>query len=331
MMHIPRPRVSISWKRTCAIMVLSCLAVSQSGCQILTNFTRKTAPPPVILKETNSLAHLITTLNAQSAKVNQLKTDVRVAMKGAPAMRGTLSVERPKRMRLKASVAGISALDVGSNDDQFWIWTQVAMPGQPPTLMYARHIEFETSPIRRHIPLDPAWLIDGLGLTEFRPSDRHEGPFTRPGDDFLEIHTFRQTATGQNIRKAVIDSKTGLIHQQSFYDQRGNLIAYLNSSKHKYLEDKGVSLPQRLVLHVFDDRGQTTQLTVDTGDYSINALYGAPDRLWAMPNPEGVNKINLSTVQPVDTPQSESAYDEAALSFQRRQPVSDTRSQLYQR
>lgn len=324
------PALSSCWQIQLALILITVM-LTQSGCQLMGRFNRQAPAPPVILKETNSLAHLITTLNAQSAKINQLKTDVRVSMEGAPAMRGTLSVERPKRMRLKASVAGISALDVGSNDEQFWIWTQVAMPGQPPTLMYARHVEFETSPIRRQIPLDPAWLIDGLGLTEFRPSDRHEGPFSRPEDHFIEIQTFRQTATGQNVRVAVIDPQTGLIMQQSFYDQSGNLIAYLDSRKYKFIPEKGVSLPQHLKLYVFDDRGQTTTLTVDTGDYSINVLYGAPDRLWSMPNPAGVNKINLSTVQPVDIPQSESAYNEASLSYQRRQPVSDTRSQLYRR
>lgn len=313
------------------LAIVICTIATQSGCHVLGRFNRQGPPPPVILNETNNLDQLLHTLNAQSSKVNQIKTDVQVSMKGAPTMRGTLSVERPKRMRLKASVAGISAIDLGSNDDRFWIWTQVALPGQPPTLMYARHIEFETSPIRRQIPIDPAWLIDGLGFAEFRSDERHEGPFNRPNDTFLEIQTFRQTATGQNIRVCVIDPRTGLILQQSFYDQRGNLIAYLNAQKHEFIEDKGVSLPKRLDLFMYDPQGQQTKLTVTAGEYSINSIYGDPERLWSMPNPAGINKIDLSTVQPIDSPQSESAYDEASLSYQRRQPTSNVRPGMFRR
>lgn len=222
-------------------------------------------------------------------------------------------------------------MDVGSNDDRFWIWQQVALPGQPPTLMYARHLEFETSPIRRQIPLDPSWLIDGLGFAEFSPADHHQGPNVRPQDGLLEVQTFRRTANGMNVRVCVIDPKTGLIRQQSFYDQHGNRIAYLNASKHRFIEANNVSLPQRLDLYVDGENGQTTKLSVDAGEYSINSLYGDPERLWSMPNPPDVNKIDLSTVQPVAAPQGEAAPNEASLSYQRRQPVSNTRKRLFQR
>jgi hypothetical protein len=313
------------------IFILCSLLASQSGCQMFGRFNQKVTAPPVIMNNPSNLDQLLRTLNAQSAKVRQVKTDVRVAMQGAPAMRGTLTVERPKRMRLKAAVAGVPALDVGSNENRFWIWQQVALPGQPPTLMYADHLAFETSPIRRQLPLDPAWLIDGLGFTEFGTSDRHRGPFTRPQDGFLEIQSFRQTANGQNIRVCVIDPKTGLIRQQSFYDQRGNLIAYLNASQHRYIAEKDVSLPSRLDLFVFDENNQSTKLSVDAGEYSINSIYGDPEHLWSMPNPPDVNKVDLSTVQPVLAPQGEAAANEASLSYQRRRPVSNTRHRLFQR
>ncbi len=332
MIPMPFPSTHLAnWRVGTSLAIVVCIIFTQNGCHLLGRFNRRGPAPPVILNETSNLDQLLSTLNAQSAKINQIKTDVQVSMKGAPSMRGTLSVERPKRMRLKASVAGISALDLGSNDDRFWIWTQVALPGQPPTLMYARHIEFETSPIRRQIPLDPAWLIDGLGFAEFRSNDNHQGPYPRPNDALVEIQTFRKTATGQNIRVCVIDPRTGLIHQQAFYDQRGNIIAHLNASQHEYIEDKQVSLPKRLELFVYDDQGQKTKLTVTAGEYSINSIYGDPGRLWSMPNPTGINQIDLSTVQPIVSPQSESAYDEASLSYQRRQPISNARPKLFRR
>lgn len=322
--------ISAYWAKL-GLCLLALTLSTQTGCNLLNRFNHRLPQPPVVLNESTSLEQLVQVLNDQSSRVNQINTDVRVSMSGAPAMRGTLSMERPDRMRLKASVAGISALDVGSNSDRFWIWTQVAMPGQPPTLMFARHLEFETSPIRRQIPLDPAWLIDGLGFADFSPTDQHRGPYVRPEDGLLEIHTFRQTATGQNIRKCVVNPRTGLISQQSFYDQNGQLIAYLDAKNHKYYESNQVSLPRRLELTVLSDTGETTKLTIDAGEYSINSLYGDPDRLWSMPNPPDVNKVDLSTVQPVIRPTGETASNQDSLSYSRRQPTSNTRRGLFRR
>ena len=203
------------------IVCLLVFVVSQTGCQIFGRFNRTTPKVPQIANSNMTLDQWLIALNEQSNKISQLKTSVRVAMDGAPTMRGNLSIEHPKRLRMKAGIAGITAIDVGSNDELFWIWTKSAVPGQPPTLMYARHLDFETSPVRRQIPIDPEWLIAGLGFTKFLPTDRHEGPSARPTDGMLELITYRQTGTEQNIRKCVIDPKTGFIAQQSFYDQNG--------------------------------------------------------------------------------------------------------------
>ena len=287
----------------------------------------KAPPAPAIVNDGMNLDQLILALNERTKRINQLKTDVRVSMDGAPTMRGTLLLERPKRLRMKAGIAGLNGVDIGSNNERFWIWTKVPMPGQPPTLMYARHIDFETSAIRRQIPLDPAWLIDGLGSVEFKPTDQHSGPFRRP-DGRLEVHSFRQTAVGQNIRTCVIDSRTGDVVQQSFYDKSGELIAFLNSIEHRYYEDEQVSLPQRVVLNVVEG-DKVSKITIDAGQYSINSLFGDPERLWAMPNPSDVNRVDLSTLQPITEPQGELAPSVSDLQHLRRSPNSNTGKQSF--
>ena len=317
----PLLRAALSRWLAIAIAVAS-LAISTTGCRVFDRFNQRGVRAPVVLNETPTLDNLLATLNANSQLVQTLKTNVRVTLDGAPTMRGSLSVERPRRLRMEAGVAGVTAIDVGSNDDVFWIWSKVALPGQPPTLMYARHVDFETSSIRQQIPLDPTWLIDGLGFIEFKSTDEHRGPFVRPSDDRIEIHTYHQTATGQTIRVCVIDPKTAQILQQTYYDNEGKQIAYLNLVKYKYYEERGVSLPQRIEVVVSGPDGQTAKLTVNASDYSFRPFYGDPARLWGMPNPPDVTRVNLANIQAATQPEGESART-SALNFPRRRPTSN--------
>jgi len=88
--------------------------------------------------------------------------------------------------------------------------------------------------------------------------------------------------------------KSARIVQQSLYDASNNLIAWSNSSNYRYYAEEQVSLPQRIELHVIAPDGQDVKLVLDAGEYKINALYGNPDQMWSMPNPEGIPKVNLA-------------------------------------
>ena len=317
-------------QRLVIAIVVASFVLATTGCKVFDRFNQRTVRAPVVLNEKPTLDSLLATLNAQSQLVQTLKTDVRVNLDGAPTMRGSLSVERPRRLRMEAGVAGVTAMDVGSNDDLFWIWSKVALPGQPPTLMYARHVDFETSPIRRQIPLDPTWLIDGLGFTEFKSTDEHRGPFVRPSDNRIEIHTYRQSPTGQTIRVCVVDPKTAQVLQQTYYDSQGQQIAYLNLVKYKYYEERGVSLPQRVEVVVSGPDGQTAKMTVNASDYSFRPFYGDPARLWGMPDPPDVSRVNLANIQAPTQPEGESART-SALNFPRRRPTSNALQPIFRR
>ena len=56
------------------------------------------------------------------------------------------------------------------------------------------------------------------------------------------------------------------------------------------------------MIHVYQPGGQKIKLTVDAENYSLNALYGDPARLWTMPNPADVRKIDLTQVGNVENP-----------------------------
>lgn len=301
--------------------------VTQSGCQIFQRFRSSQPRIPVAFEQAPSGEQLVSHLNSRAAQVRQLKTNVRVSMDGIPTLRGTLAVERPNRLRLKAGLMGVSEMgvDVGSNDDVFWIWTRASLPGETPALYYSTHEGYRRSAIQNALPIEPAWLIDSLGLVEFLPGDRHEGPFPRE-DGRVEIRTYRNSSSGSGIRTCVIDPRTGVVVQQSIYDASGRRIAYVNSTSYKPYPELGISLPHQMVLNVDQPgTGQTLSLVVDAEDFELNALYGDSARLFGMPQPSDIPLIDISkavapdsgTTRPVAVQPQQGYLPPASRSFAR--------------
>ena len=280
-----------------SILLLALILTTQTGCQLFGGFGKRIPVAPVVFRNTPTKDQLIQTLNAQSSAVRQLSTKVKVAMDGMPKLRGTLQMERPGRMRLKAGLLGVSEMgvDVGSNDQLFWVWVRASIPGERPAIYYAKHDQWQNSPIQRSLPLDPAWLIDGTGLAEFKPTEQHEGPFS-DGDGRLKLITFRQTGSGRQTRVTLIDPKSAQIEQQAVYDANNRLLAYTNSTDYRVHQETGVNLPHRIEMHVYQNGGQEVKMVVEAADYSINALYGDPQKMWGMPTPGDVPAINLAEV-----------------------------------
>ena len=254
------------------------MVLTQTGCQIFQRF--RTPPPqaPVVYDNQPTLDQMVQKLNQQAAAVNQVRAEVRVAMDGIPGrLKGTLLIERPRKLRLKAGLLGVSEMgvDVGSNDELFWVWSRASLPGQQPTLFYATHRDYQHSTLRSALPIEPTWLIDALGFVQFSPADRHEGPILR-SDGRYEIRSYQQSGSHPVIRISAIDPKYGWITQQTIYDAQGKRIAYVNSIKHKFYPEHDVSLPQQVQIHVDQPNGPPIKLTVDAEDYSINAnLWGS--------------------------------------------------------
>lgn len=266
-----------------------------SGCSILNRFKGPGNEAPIVMAKESSLPEVINFLNRQNQKVQQLKTDVQISVDGIPKLRGDLVIERPEKLRLTAGLLGMSELgfDLGSNDELFWIWKKAATPGDPPALYFARHLDYQSSAVKRELQLQPKWLLEGLGLIEFNGSETE--PKLRP-DGILEVVTRAQSPDEPAIRVTLIDAQHGLVLQQGFYDANGNRLAYINSSKYRYYPDQDVSLPQQIDVHIYDSHGAESRMLVTANEYTINALYGDPERLWTMPNPPDVPKIDLTAV-----------------------------------
>jgi hypothetical protein len=252
-------------------------------------------PAPVIFSEPPDAERLVRAINANTSEVRQLSCDVHIRTEGVPMLSGTLIVERPRKMRLKAGLAGISEMgfDVGSNDEEFWFWSKAAAGGQAPTIFHAKHSEFAASPARQSLPFEPQWVIDALGMLAL-PEDGSVQSAPRRADGMHELRLDVQTPAGPITRTYVADPKTGLVLQQSLYDANRRLIAYVSASHHHYFADSRASLPGRIELIVIGPEQQRTTVTMDLAGHEINQLYGDPEQQWTMPQPSDARSIDLA-------------------------------------
>lgn len=272
------------------ILVAAC-----NGCRSINPFRSPANNVPVVFSTAPDLNGLLQAINANTAEVRQLSSNVQIRMNGIPPLSGTLIAEKPHRLRLKAGLIGISEMgvDAGSNDQEFWIWSKSSLGGQSPAMYFAKHAEFNQLSPRLSIPIQPQWIIEALGLVDLPRDGSIQGPSIRK-DGRLELRQETATANGRLTKIMVVDPKTGLIQQQSIYGTDLQLIAYVNAAQHQYFEKFHASLPRHIELVVIGPDRRANSMTVDLAGHEINQLYGDPQRQWEMPRPTDAQWIDLA-------------------------------------
>ncbi len=293
----PMPNLKSGWMIV-AIIVAS-LIPSTSNAQLFRLF-KKADTIPVVFSRTPTQAELLQHLLANNSKFKQLSSSIRISLDGTPKLRGTMQLELPRRLRIKAGVMGVSqfGVDVGSNDQDFWVWTKVNLPNQKPAIFHASHEGFRNanSKVRQAIPLEPVWLLEGLGLIQFEVTDRHQLDRELTPEGFLRLVSTRQTPNGPNYRVTLVHPRQGIVRQQALYNSQLQRIAYTDSNDYKSFPNLGISLPEKIEMHLFSN-GQQSKMVIEVGDYQFDSLYGDPMQMWALPQPDGVPAIDLTKLQ----------------------------------
>jgi hypothetical protein len=89
----------------------------------------------------------------------------------------------------------------------------------------------------------------------------------------------------------IVNNVYGWILEQHLYDSRNQLIASSKTSQHRYYPADGVSLPHKVEIQL-----PPAQLafTLDVGEYRINQLSTPPEQLFAMPQFESAQLVNVA-------------------------------------
>jgi len=225
-----------------------------------------------------TLEELREAVNANTARVRSLNSQgATLRAPGAPAISGDIALERPLRFRFRAGTTFTGPeVDLGSNDELFWFWMARA---PQPALFYARHAQYAASPVRQQIPVEPSWLIEGIGLTEINPGIVWDGP--RPaGPDRVEVRGQIRTATGEMTKSLIIHNRFAWVLEQRLYDPQGQVVAQAIASQHDFSATDGVTLPKHIDVTL---PAMQASFAIDVDRWQINSLPGDPQTLFALP------------------------------------------------
>ncbi len=284
---------TLRWAAAAAILV----AASGISCMrsIRNPFASVGPPAPEVLLGGASLNQIMEAVNQNSQKITSYQTNnasIRVpGSPGVPSLRGDLAAQRPGFVRLRAStqLTG-SEVDLGSNDQMFWVWFRRS---EPPAMYGSRHDRYAGSAAQQYMPIEPQWLLDALGMAQFNPADFHEGPVVRDKDT-VEIKSVVQTPSGQIVKRTVVDAKRAWVLEQHVYDRSGALLASAVAKSHRYYPEAGVSLPQEIDVQI---PSSGLHLSIDVGTVTINGPMDG-QALWSVPVMTGVPTVDLGAAPP---------------------------------
>ena len=271
------------------------LLLAASGCESMKNFfkPKNGKAEHSILPQTPNLTldQVLTAINRNSVAIRNMATEdatLTVPDVSSWPLRASITFERPKRLRLRGGATSLTGqeFDFGSNDMHFWLWMRRQ---EPKELYYCRHDQFATSPARMMVPIEPDWILEALGIVEFRADEQHEGPFPIDGD-LYQIVTRRQTATGQFTKKTTINAN-GWILRQEMYSPQNVMTALAVSSNHRYEKTSGVLYAKRVEVQCLGTEGT---LIIDLGNPTFNSLTPIPSGLFTMPTHDGYRPVDLA-------------------------------------
>ncbi|MCC7475890.1 MAG: hypothetical protein IT425_10870 [Pirellulales bacterium] len=292
---MPNDRVT---KRLTLLLSIACLfAASGATCQrqLLVNpFAAPGPAAPMVLLEGATREQIIAAVNLNSSRIRSMTaTGATISVPGSlgiPLLSGNLAAERPGRFRLTAGTAvSGQELDLGSNDELFWLWIR---RNQPPGVYYCRHAQFANSNIRQMMPVEPAWLLAALGMVDIDPAGVIDGPIpSTRGVGTLELRTWLASTSGPLQRVLVIDARRAWVVEQHVYDQAGQtLLASAVAESHRYYPVEQVSLPEVLSLRL---PPANLALKINLGIVQLNAPPTERAQTWVMPTFDGSPQYDL--------------------------------------
>ena len=272
------------------LVLVAAVASSGASCPgVLRGYQIGTMPLPRALPPQPSLDQVITAVHDNTQRVRSLMcTQAVLVVPGVPRLSARVACEPPRRFRLQAqtSLTG-PELDIGSNDDLFWLWLR---QHQPPIIAFCRHDQYAQSQARRLLPIRADWMPELLGLVNFRAEDAHDGPYPQ-ADGRIEVRSRIDSGDGELLKSTILDGTTGLVAEQHLFTLAGERLASVRTSRYRVDPPSGAAVPH-LVEVSWPASGVDFKLELST--VTVNGASPDPAQLWQMPAYPGYEPVDLA-------------------------------------
>jgi len=263
------------------MLILLALLPVLAGCRWGLFAPRKfpQAPPPVLSAEA-TVEEIVVHLNARIERLRSWRcgdTKVYLRMPDLPMpqrLSGSLACESGGRFRLVAgNVVGVHA-DLGSNEEQGWVYVK---PGESVVLTWRHEDAWMLTELMPGFPqLDPAWLLQLLGLEPLRPED-YQLEEDQGKRRQLWLSSNGGGLPGVQRRRILVDRGLGEVREQVLYGSDDAVL--VKAVLREYEGAAGEKLPHQLQL-LFPQT--ETELTLTLGRIEVNPRLSA--NLWQPPS-----------------------------------------------
>jgi hypothetical protein len=208
-----------------------------SGCR------REMIPdPPAAVSKTGkpTVPDLVAYLNNNARLVQSIKsTQLEIQAKqgnDSIGLQGTLFCQKPRDFRLRANVAGSPAVDIGSNNNEFWFWiSQGKDDDGVARVHYCSYADMAAGKARMPFPFQPDMIVAALGMGDYDPQKEYT---IREDDKTVSLVEKAVSAQGQPVQKVTQFNKL------TVGPNRPQVIAYY------LLDDKNNEICRASVLEV---------------------------------------------------------------------------------
>jgi len=164
--------------------------------------TNNGAPAPRAFTDTPTRETLVDYLNRnarliQSVDVNELDLDARQGQQSV-GLRGWMVCQKPKNFRMTGKVVGKDAVDMGSNEREFWYWISKS---EPPYLFHCSYDDLGRGRARMPFPFQPDWIMESLGIQELGSPENFQVVTKR---DTIELVEASRSPQGQPVQKVTV-------------------------------------------------------------------------------------------------------------------------------
>jgi hypothetical protein len=170
--------------------------------------------------------------------------------------------QTPRNFRLSGKVLGNPAVDIGSNDKEFWYWIS---RNQPPYLCHCSY-EAMANGAKIPFPFQPDMVVNALGLAQYDPAKDYRMNIMddKKGHKAIELTEQTVSAQGQRIQKVtVFNAQRATLPQPQVIahilkDERGTVICVAEIRKVQQVGAKGLIIPKEIAFRWPEQKLQMT-------------------------------------------------------------------------
>jgi hypothetical protein len=203
-----------------AALIALLAALAATGCRALGVSQRSPGAVPAV--PTLAVAQMVEAHNQNARLVQSLEATPSVSDRAIGSASGQMALVRPRDFRLTLkTVSRGKVAEVGSNDQEFWIWSANAKPKE----YYVGHFD-EAGTITSDLVLQPEWIIEALGLYVI-PDEEARSLTTQRGDSNSTVTLVHRRVGPRDepqLKKTIVNRETGRVVQHIFYAPDGKTV-----------------------------------------------------------------------------------------------------------